>query len=848
MKTKLLLFLGLTIASVSFAIAFNTSPAHAAQEKYVWTSATTIQASGGKYRGTTTFTVTTQKQISGSTTELVANDVNIDATYGDCDHTLGRLSFHNGSKDQASLWMGDLATGTLTSCGTYPAGEQGMDGTVNVVAQAAPAVNYNTVNCDQTARTADGLARCKAIQACVVDANKPQDQCVTAMDTCITNHTANGAITEAAKTDCLKKVTAGDTGGASAAVKADDEKTSCAIVGIGWIICPITTFMALIVDAAYSFVASLLVVQPLVVTGGTGGAQGSQGIYNAWTVMRNFANISFVLAFLLIIFSQLSSIGITNYGIKKMLPKLIVSAILVNISFWVCAAAVDLSNIAGSSVNNILQGVKDNVVAIPTVDLGPDSKGTGLAGLAGYVLAGGAAVGVALYVGLSALLPVLISAILIIVVVFLVLTLRQALIILLVVVAPLAFVAYLLPNTQSLFKKWKDLFQVLLIMYPLISLVFGASALASTVVMGSAAGPYKMAIQIMGAAISILPLIVVPTLIKTTTGVLGKFGAFVDNPNKGPISAMKKGADGFRNGRQQLRDARALNGERRFGGSFVRRGARRQAVLGQRERNYNNAKSGYIADQSLSTDVNLAQRTLAAATGGKLGGKSQGDQLLDKMGEGGGEGGRSAALAQAVSVQAKIEAEEVTAAAAVIKNLNLDRNQDAMRKLSMGMAAGGLDGSSSAVRAAAMKNVVDSHDVKGVNDLLDNVGTMDTKTREAFADSLASSSQKPEYVGQSAISNIRQHGELDASGTPITAMNSTQLTVEAIKNNTYSVDKLATGDKDELIHVAKIAADPANGTNNAQLKANATIATTDPRYSGRIAKNKTVVEDITKLP
>lgn len=579
MKSKLLIFLGLAVASLGLAITLNAPDAHAAGEKYVWTSATTLQASGGKYRGTTTYTVTTERRVSGSTMELTTNDVNIDAMYGDCDHAPGRLSFNNNSRTDAMLWMGDLATGTQTSCGTYPAGEQGMDMNVKVTAQAAPDVNYNTVNCEQTTRTADGLAQCKAIKACVVDASKPQDQCISAMSTCITNHTINGGITDAALEDCRKKVTAGDIGGATAPVTGEEEeqKTSCAVVGVGWIVCPITTFLAQIVDAAYGFVASLLVVQPLVVTGGSGGAQGSQGVYTAWTVMRNFANISFVIAFLIIIFSQLTSIGITNYGIKKMLPKLIVSAVLVNLSFWLCAAAVDISNIAGSSINDILKGVKDGAVAVPNVNLGADSTGAGWSGIVGAVLAGGAAIGIAFYVGLSALLPALITVVMTIVVVFLVLTLRQALIILLIVVSPLAFVAYLLPNTQNLFNKWKDLFQVLLVMYPLISLVFGASALASTIVMTSASGDYKIAIQIMGAAISILPLIIVPTLIKTTQGVLGRFGAFVDNPNKGPVSALQKKADNYRGYRDNTRKGNALSGNARvFGGGKYKRAYRRE--------------------------------------------------------------------------------------------------------------------------------------------------------------------------------------------------------------------------------------------------------------------------------
>jgi hypothetical protein len=420
-------------------------------------------------------------------------------------------------------------------------------------------------------------------------------------------------------------------------------------------------------------------------------------------------------------------------------------------------------------------------------------------------------------------------------------------VIILIVTSPIAFVCKLLPNTDGGYKLWFDTGKIVLIMYPAVGLVFGASDLASVIVMGAANGPYKIAIQIMGATLKVIPLVVVPGLIKSSKGVLGKFGAVVDNPNKGPVDRMRKGAEGFRKNREQLRDARALNGQFRVGGGGVRRNARRQAVIAQRERNYNNAKTGYIANTALSSDVSTGQKALNKASGGKFGGKTQGNQLLDQMAKGGGDGAKNAALAQAVSVQAKIEAEEVTAASAVIKHMNLDRNQQAMRELSMGGESNGLNGANSAVRAAAMKNVVDSHDVEGVNDLLDNVGGMDVRTREAFADSLASSSQKPEYVGQSAISNIRQHGNTDASGATIIAQNSTELAATAINNNTYSVDKLATGDREELEFIASVAANPANGTNNTAIAANAHTAQTDPRYSGRISKNANAVDSISRL-
>ncbi len=59
--------------------------------------------------------------------------------------------------------------------------------------------------------------------------------------------------------------------------------------------------------------------------------QGS-AIYKAWSSFRNLANIGFVIMLLVVVFSQVTNLGISNYNIKKILPKLIITAVLVNCS------------------------------------------------------------------------------------------------------------------------------------------------------------------------------------------------------------------------------------------------------------------------------------------------------------------------------------------------------------------------------------------------------------------------------------------------------------------------------------------------------------------------------------
>ena len=54
------------------------------------------------------------------------------------------------------------------------------------------------------------------------------------------------------------------------------------------------------------------------------------------------------------------------------------------------------------------------------------------------------------------------------------LVLRQILIVLLVIISPFAFLAWILPNTQKLYSQWWTNFLKLILMYPLIMLLFEA--------------------------------------------------------------------------------------------------------------------------------------------------------------------------------------------------------------------------------------------------------------------------------------------------------------------------------------------------------------------------------------
>ena len=67
---------------------------------------------------------------------------------------------------------------------------------------------------------------------------------------------------------------------------------------------------------------------------------GSGGTESAWSLIRNFANGIFVISALVVVYSLFTGAGLSRYNLMKVVPRFLVMAILVNISFYLCQAMI----------------------------------------------------------------------------------------------------------------------------------------------------------------------------------------------------------------------------------------------------------------------------------------------------------------------------------------------------------------------------------------------------------------------------------------------------------------------------------------------------------------------------
>ena len=360
------------------------------------------------------------------------------------------------------------------------------------------------------------------------------------------------------------------------------QPSTCDVDGIGWVICPVSNWIAKGMDGLYGLIESYLNFTPL-----TGG---DNGIYQMWDIVRNVANIMFTIGFLVLIYSQITGSIFSNYTLKKMLPRVIIAAVLVNTSYWICAVGVDISNVAGASVQQLFMNMFDQLGASNSAadDIGWE-KVTAIALGGGSLAAVGLIGATALNGGAMAfaIIAALIPALFAVFVAIIILAARQALITILIILAPLAFAAYLLPNTEEWFGRWRKFFISLLVMFPAFAVVFGGSQLAGKLIIQNAS---NLSVVILGLVVQVVPLFVTPFLIKLSSGLLSTIIGLTNDKSKGVFDGAQNWAKGNQQAQRSAAISRGLSRLeksphankrwRRFGSaSYIATGGQRREAL-----------------------------------------------------------------------------------------------------------------------------------------------------------------------------------------------------------------------------------------------------------------------------
>jgi hypothetical protein len=234
-----------------------------------------------------------------------------------------------------------------------------------------------------------------------------------------------------------------------------------------WIVAMILFFAGLILDTALYFTIHLKDIMASVPVVDIG-----------WTIFRDLANICFIFILLWIAISTI--IGLNSGKTKELLVHLIIVALLMNFSLFITKAVVDASNIVaihfynlivppgteggGSGANPIGRGSFSGAFmeGLQLQTLYSSGAATGATEGSGV----GAAIGSLLTKGVLDFLKIIIIAVLgsglmlvaayVFFVAALLLIMRIVVLMFVMILSPLAFLAFILPSTEKYAEQWKE--------------------------------------------------------------------------------------------------------------------------------------------------------------------------------------------------------------------------------------------------------------------------------------------------------------------------------------------------------------------------------------------------------
>lgn len=263
---------------------------------------------------------------------------------------------------------------------------------------------------------------------------------------------------------------------------------------------------------------------------------------NAMSTFRNIAMVLVVLTGLIMVISQ--SLGfefLDAYTIRKTLPRLAAALVGIALAWPLLSFLVAFVNDLGGLIYSVLAELGNTG---GTGNVGFDTSLTqkvtgsfltvGVVGTAGFVMA--------TVMTMTGLLSLFATVVLGILIGLLVLAVRQLILFMAILLAPLAIAAYVFPGAQKLWGFWKNTLLTTLFMYPLIMGIIGAGALMSSIIGAAAAqaqDAQKAIMEIMSLVIFFVPFFMLPWAFKLAGGLMTTIFSIANDRNKGAFDRLK---------------------------------------------------------------------------------------------------------------------------------------------------------------------------------------------------------------------------------------------------------------------------------------------------------------------
>ena len=310
------------------------------------------------------------------------------------------------------------------------------------------------------------------------------------------------------------------------------ETCESTVVSLGWILCPVAAFL---LDGLENIIQDGIVRSILNFDALDAGSGERAALQAVWGGFRTIANVGFVIAFFIVVYAAATGGMLSAYDTKKLIPKLVAGAVFVQLSFFISTQLVGLFNAFGETITTImlapLPGAETSQGAVNALFSENNVN---------YSIIGGAIQGlVSALILILVIIGVVLSivGVLIMIVVFMV---RNIALIVLTVLSPLAFAAWILPNTESLFRQWWKNFIQLLALFPIAMAFLSSGRLVSYVWTQADGGGW--ANQWIGMIALFAPYLIAP-----------KMFSFAGGAVRGVVKSVENGRKGLRQRTKQVR-------------------------------------------------------------------------------------------------------------------------------------------------------------------------------------------------------------------------------------------------------------------------------------------------------
>ncbi len=315
-----------------------------------------------------------------------------------------------------------------------------------------------------------------------------------------------------------------------------NEEDTCESHGVmAWLMCPVIELL----DGTFNWldtqIQALLEINQDAYT--------SPKLREAWGAMRNIAYIILVPMMLVMVIGTALGIELFSaYTVKKAMPRMVAAVIFMTLSWQICTFIIGFFNVVGAGALGLMTApfgaaLQGDVTLSRLFEVSYGGSVGQFAGIGAFLL---------LINNISGLMGIIMSylglAVLVMIITFLVLTLRQMFVLALLVVSPLAILAWIFPGNDKLWKSWWGLFSKLLMMFPLIMVLIGVGRVFAFIIGNTPGGTLQGSLlnPILKIVAYTIPYALIPLTFKFAGGVFATVTGMVNDRSKGVFDRMGK--------------------------------------------------------------------------------------------------------------------------------------------------------------------------------------------------------------------------------------------------------------------------------------------------------------------